>query len=240
MKPLIGITAGRYINPSTKKRDLLGLAETYVQAVLNQGGLPIILPMGIPENELLGIFERLDGMVLSGGGDIDPTLYGQTIGSKLMAMDRDRDKVEIKLTQMAVEDDKPFLAICRGMQVLNVAMGGTMHQDIPTTLPDADLHSYFEGYPRDHIAHQVKIEEDSKLAQILGSPIVATNSLHHQACLDIGDNLEITAFAPDGVIEGIELPDHPFAVGVQWHPECIQEQPEMRQLFTALVEACNK
>ncbi len=239
MKPLIGITVGRYQNPATQQRNLLGLAEAYVQAVLNQGGIPVMVPLGIPETDLLALFERLDGLVLSGGGDIDPTVYGKTIGSKIMAMDRNRDMIEIKLMQLAAGEEKPVLAICRGMQVMNVAMGGTMIQDIDSELPEADKHSYFKGYPRDHIAHSVKVEEDSRLAKILGSPIVKTNSLHHQACDVIGETLEVTAVAPDGIIEGLELPDHPFAVGVQWHPECIQEQPEMRQLFTALVEACN-
>ncbi len=136
---------------------------------------------------------------------------------------------------------KPFFGICRGAQVFNVALGGTLHQDIASDFPEALGHYYIPPeFPREHMAHEVQVEEESLLARCLGAPIVKVNSRHHQSVKDLAPGLDIVARAPDGTVEAIELRGHPFALGVQWHPENLQHQPEMRALFVKFIRAAGK
>lgn len=235
-RPLIGITTHRR-DSDEGKRDVFGLMTTYADAVRHNGGLPVMVPLGLDESELADLFARLDGFVFSGGGDIKPERFGAAIHATMYGIDDDRDRVEFTLVRWAIKEEKPFLGICRGTQVMNVALGGTLFGDIASEAPGAQKHNYFPGYPRTHIAHPVSVSEDTLLARALGTPIVNTNSLHHQSVKEVAPGLEVVAQAPDGIIEAVELPGHPFALGVQWHPECLQHQPEMRQLFQALVHA---
>jgi putative glutamine amidotransferase len=151
-----------------------------------------------------------------------------------------RDAIELPLLRAAVDMNKPLFGICRGLQVMNVALGGTLYTHIADQLPNALQHDWQQGYPRTHLAHPVRVEEVTRLAEILGAPLVQVNSLHHQGIKDLAPNLKATAFAPDGLIEGIELPDHRFALAVQWHPEWMAEHEEMRKLFKAFVESTKR
>lgn len=238
MKPLIGITTHRRDSDEGQK-DVFGLMVPYVESVRRNGGLPVMIPLGLDESELRELFGRIDGFVFSGGGDIDPALLGIEHHEKMYGCDSDRDRVELNLIRWAVKEEKPFLGICRGTQVMNVALGGTLYGDIASQSPRPLKHDYFPGYPRNHVAHPVSISEETTLARIIGAPIAEVNSLHHQAIKDAAPGVEVAARAPDGIVEAIEVPGHKFAVGVQWHPEWLQDRAEMRELFAELVRAAS-
>jgi len=239
--PLIGITGYRSLPYGPLARFTFNLNESYVRAVQAAGGLPVIIPPVLKEDELHELFMRLDGLLLSGGDDIDPALFGQARHRATVGVSEERDRAELALTRWALAEDKPLLAICRGIQVMNVATGGTLVQDIHAQIPDAAAHSFSDDTPRDHIAHTVAVEAASRLAHILGKTTVATNSWHHQSCQAPGQGIVYTAWAPDGVVEGAEAPGHHFAVAVQWHPEeMFHERTDMLTLFRALVEASEK
>jgi len=154
-------------------------------------------------------------------------------------VDPKRDSVELKMVQSAALDGKPFLGICRGCQVLNVALGGTLYTHIPDQLPDALDHDY-PGNMRTVLVHEVKLKEGTRIAEIHGEPILNVNSLHHQGLKDIASSLRVAGCAPDGLVEAIELPDHPFGLAVQWHPEWLTDQESTRNLFRKFVEASTK
>ncbi|MGH2521743.1 MAG: gamma-glutamyl-gamma-aminobutyrate hydrolase family protein, partial [Anaerolineales bacterium] len=202
------------------------------------GGIPLMIPLTLDEGDLLEVYQRLDGLLVPGGGDIDPLRYGAERHTKTDDVDPNRDRIEISLTQQALHGGKPFFGICRGAQVFNVALGGTLYQDIPSDFAEPLGHLYIPPeFPRDHLAHEVQVAEESLLARCLGSPIVRVNSRHHQAVKDLAPGLEVVARASDGIVEAIELPGHPFALGVQWHPENITAQPEMLHLFVQFIQA---
>lgn len=237
MKPLIGITVHRR-NSDIGNNDLLALMPQYVDSVRHNGGLPVMVPLGLDDDELRDLFERLDGFIVSGGGDMQPELCGAEAHESIYGIDQDRDRIEMNLVKWAVAEEKPFLGICRGVQVMNVALGGTLYGDIAAHAPNNPLkHNWFPGFPRTMLAHPIVVAEETRLAQILGAPIVEVNSLHHQAIKDAAPTVEVAAQAPDGIIEAIEVPNHKFALGVQWHPEWLQDQPAMRALFGELVKA---
>lgn len=238
-KPLIGLTAERWSSGYQPAPDsnVQGVLRTYVEALLGAGALPVVIPLGLSDEDRKALVARLDGVVLPGGGDIDPAVYGQEPHPALSDVDPLRDSLELSLARDAAQSDLPLLAVCRGIQVLNVALGGTLVQDIPSQVPDALKHSFrLVDAPREHLAHAVKVSEGSRLAAILGTPITSVNSRHHQSIDKVAPGLEVVAHAPDGVIEGVELPAHPFLIGVQWHPENLQAIPEMKRLFVRFVE----
>ena len=212
-------------------------ANTYIEAVRNNGGIPILIPGGLSEDHLRELFQRLDGIVFMGGDDIEPSLYNGHMHKTVSGIDQERDYIEITLLRWAAEKDKPFLGICRGLQVMNVALGGTLVVDIPSEVPNAASHPHVKGDPRTRLKHKIQINEDTRLAHIMGTPIIEVNSLHHQSAKDIAHGVAVTAKAPDGVVEALEIPEHRFGLGVQWHPEDLQDRAEMRSLFKALVEA---
>jgi len=236
--PVIGITGRTDQSARSSDVPLFVITPTYVQAVELGGGAPVVIPPHLKETLLRAIFEHLDGLLLSGGGDILPAFFGEEDSGLVRLVDERRDRVEIALAQWALAEGLPLLAICRGIQVLNVAAGGTLIQDIPTQVPDALLHGDAAGRPLSVIAHTVEVAAGSRLAALVGTGELGVSSAHHQAARVVGAGLVITAHAPDGVIEGLEAPDHPFCVGVQWHPEAmVESQPVMRRLFEGLVEA---
>jgi putative glutamine amidotransferase len=238
-RPLIGITASSIEQRGPAFGEVYVLTRKYAEGVLRAGGVPVIVPYNLDEASLQILFERLDGLLLSGGGDIDPAIYGETPHPATNEIEFDRDRVELTLARWVVEKEKPFLAICRGIQVLNVALGGTLVQDIPSEVPDALEHSFERGIvERGYHAHPVKIAADSRLAQVMQTEIAQTNSWHHQAIKRAASKLQVTAYAPDGVIEAVEVLGCRFAIGVQWHPEWLfEDQPEHRRLFEGLVAA---
>lgn len=236
--PLIGITTSRVLNKSNIY--VMSTPEAYVQAVYHAGGLPVLIPLGIADADLEAMLERLDGVLFTGGGDVAPERYGGQPHPRVYDVDLDRDRVELKLVKLAVERQMPFLGICRGFQVINVALGGTLYEDILDQHAGALKHDYFPGYPRDQLTHPVKITSGSRLAEMLGLTEVEVNSLHHQGVRQVSPELSLTAQAPDGIPEAVELPGHPFGLAVQWHPEWLQAYAPMRSLFEAFVGAAKK
>lgn len=234
--PLIGITTSRlqtkYGFPAH------AVAEKYVQALANAGSAPLLIPLSLAEEQLEAILARLDGILFTGGGDIHPARYGALQDGLSNSVDEDRDRVELFLLQRVVERALPFLGICRGFQLVNVGLGGTLYSDILAQRPDSSRHDYFPDYPRDLLAHTVSVVAGSRLGAILGADEVTVNSLHHQGLKDLAPGLAIGATAPDGLVEGLEVTGYPFGLAVQWHPEWLQAHLPMRNLFKNFVEAC--
>ena len=240
-RPRIVITAGS--NPGTTNHTWLRF--DYLHAVSKARGLPSIVASGFTNpleeaKQLAGeILDNCDGLMLSGGTDVDPELFGEVPHTALGRVDGPRDPFEITLAREAVRRDMPVLGICRGLQVLNVAMGGTLIQDIPSDVPGAARHE--AGENRVEIAHEVAIEPGSKLAELLSATRVGVNSFHHQAAKRIGDGLTVSASSPDGIVEGLEMRGRSFVVAVQWHPENFwKTSPVFDGLFTGFVEAARR
>ncbi len=234
-KPLIGITT--YNAKNSYGRDISAVQHTYIRAVTQAGGIPILIPAILPSNDLNDLYNRLQGILFSGGGDISLKYFAGAQHPSIHQVDEARDVTEISLLRQSVENQKPFLAICRGIQVMNVAMGGTLHTHIPDQVSNSLKHDNEEFKI---IAHPVNIAEDSKMAEIFGETLLHVNSLHHQGIKDLASNLRIVGHAPDGVIEAVEIADHPYAIGVQWHPEWLTDQPAMQKLFKSFVDAAGK
>lgn len=232
-RPRIAITMGFREEPLPAHE----LPDGYVRAVVAAGGLPWPVPSVEGDPLVEALLAEADGLLLTGGGDLDPAWYGQLPHPRLRRVTPRRDRLELTLTRAALQAGKPILAICRGVQVLNVAAGGTLVQDIESQVPGALQHD--QTAPRDYPTHPVEVAAGTRLAALLGSGTVRVNSLHHQAVAGVAPGFVAAAHAPDGVIEAIELADpRRFAVGVQWHPEALWERdPRFLALFRALVEA---
>ena len=231
-RPLIGITIGY----SPDDREIFQLRDDYVRSVETAGGLPLVLAPGRPEDAAL-LLDRLDGLLLTGGADVGPHIYGAEQHPTVVRVLPERDAFELALVRESLSRDLPLLAICRGHQVLNVATGGTLVQDIPSELESTVDHDP-EG-ERWHRAHGVRVLPGTRLRAILERDEVAVNSFHHQAVKDVGQGLVVSARATgDGVIEALERPDSRFVLGVQWHPEAFWDKGGTFQpLFEALVRA---
>lgn len=238
IRPLIGLTTAQRPEPGGAT-SFVGMRETYIAAIADAGGLPVLVPPGA-DATLRSTFERLDGLLLPGGVDIDPDRFGESPHARLETVETARDELELVLCRWALGEEKPLLGICRGIQVMNVAAGGTLWQDIPAQRPSPiDHRPINRGLPRDHIAHEAIVEPGTLLARAVGSGPLPVNSWHHQAINAAGRGLVVTALAPDGVIEGVEMPGHRFALGVQFHPEDLYQGNErLRSLFVAFVAAC--
>ena len=234
MQPLIGITTNQSHN--VYWQPTIMLMQSYVNAVIQAGGIPVLIPSLIPEDGWKAVYTRLDGILFSGGGDIGIEHSPGEPHPRINDVDLPRDSIEFNFAQAAALDGKPFLGICRGCQVINVALGGMLYTHIPDQLPNALDHDY-PGNKRTVLVHEVKIEEGTRVAEIYGEPIIKVNSLHHQGLKDIASPLRMAGHAPDGLVEAIELPDHPFGLAVQWHPEWLTDQESTRNLFRKFVEA---
>ncbi len=227
-RPLIGIT--------TYHRDLYGLFQLpgeYVDAVRRAGGIPVLLAPG--EAHLDQLLEQCDGIILSGGGDVDPSLYGGTAHEKIYSTDLERDQYEIDLTRLTLECEMPVFAICRGLQVLNVALGGSLIAHIPDVVGTDVSHQMPPLYPA---KHSVSINESTGLADTMQASHVTIASWHHQAIDRLADGLEVIAHASDGIIEACDLPDYPsWLMAVQWHPEMTAaEDPTQQRIFDAMIQ----
>jgi putative glutamine amidotransferase len=231
-KPLIGITT--YNTKNFYDRDISAVQHTYIRAVTQAGGVPILIPAILPADDLNELYSHLQGILFSGGGDISLKYFAGEQHPSIHEVDEARDVTEISLLQKSVQHEKPFLAICRGLQVMNVALGGTLHTHIPDQIPNSLKHDNQEFTL---ISHPVNLDEESRMAEIFGETLLHVNSLHHQGIKDLASNLRIVGHAPDGVIEAVELPEHPYALGVQWHPEWMTDQPAMQKLFKSFVDA---
>lgn len=230
--PLIGVTPAR--DKSTHK---LTINQDYMDAVIRAGGTPVLLPLLSDQKRLTALLSQLDGLLLSGGEDVSPALYGEEKEAFCGDTDDLRDETEFILCREAVRRDLPVLAICRGVQVLNAALGGTLYQDIASQLPGALVHPR-NDQPKAPV-HGMQIHERTLLFSILGQEKIKVNSRHHQAVKAAAPGLCVNAEAPDGLIEGLEMPGKRFVLGVQWHPESLSEKhPEAQALFDALVRSC--
>jgi putative glutamine amidotransferase len=238
VKPVIGITCDVH-QPAPGRSDWWYQVNAYFRAVRKAGGLPLMLPLLESEEEAAAVIARLDGLLLSGGGDPDPALFGEDPIRQLGTIQPERDTAELSLARAALTADLPLLGICRGSQVLAVAGGGTMIQDIPAQVPGAIKHR--QDAPRWYPTHRVEVVEGSLLSRLLGGPELRVNSSHHQAVRDVPAGWVVSARAPDGVVEAIEIPQRRFALAVQWHPEAMydSERPAHGELFRALVEAAS-
>jgi len=244
MRPIIGIT-------TTNLKALSGIpaavpdswvmSTRFILAPTMAGGVPWMIPLLEHEDDLRAVYERLDGILIPGGADVDPEAYGAPRHEDCQRSDPPRDRVEVQLIRWAMEDGKPVLGLCRGIQLINIARGGTLHQDLAAEYAGAAKHDYFpdQGFERDALTHDVSLVPGSRLAEIYGASVIRVNSMHHQAVKDIGAGLEVTARSvDDDVIEGLEMPAHPFMVGVQWHPEALAVNDVVtRRLFEEFIDA---
>lgn len=237
--PIIGVTCTDIKPDHVRRPPRLGQNQTYLQALTRAGAAPLLIPH-LADNVLLRtLYELTDGLLLPGGGDVAPARYGESPHEKCGPASPARDETELTLTRWAMDEGKPLLAICRGIQVLNVALGGSLYQDIATLVPGARKHNWHPDYPRDHLSHLIDVTPQTRLARILEQTTLPVNSLHHQALKDVAPGLRVVAHAPDNVIEAVEANGHPFALGVQWHPEELaSSDTRAQQLFSALVKAC--
>jgi putative glutamine amidotransferase len=245
MKPLIGITSNRTTDPSRQANQGLALsdqtiqhvADDYVKAIERAGGIPVIIPVYEQSGNYSKLLRSLDGLLFTGGSDIDPSYYNAKRSDKIGAVDAGRDRHELALIGEALRSTTiPVLAICRGCQLLNVAGGGTLYQDLPSEREGSANHSYAGLSPKHEAVQQVTIEKETKLHAIVGTDRLAVNSFHHQAAKTVGPQFSVTATADDGTIEGIEMKGDRFVLGVQWHPELMHDtDAAAAALFEAFV-----
>lgn len=240
--PLIGITpdsvSSRARAPGVKREPLIVLQERYARAVLEAGGVPLILPISSSRMVLRQISDRLDGILISGGNfDIHPRLYREEPMETLGQIKEERTRFELGLISLALERDLPVLGVCGGAQAINIALGGSLYQDIADQIPNAGEHQ--QGTLKERGGHRIKIHEGTKLKRIVGRDNIEVNTTHHQAVKKPGRGLIVNATAEDGVIEGIESQGHSFVLGVQWHPEFLTHRDILqRKIFAAFISSC--
>lgn len=235
--PLIGVTTSV---TAERYPERAYVNASYLNAVQQAGGVPVPLAPQHDAKARATLRTLLDGVLLTGGGDVDPARFGESPHPTVSDVSPARDALELELTHWALEHGRPLLAICRGLQVLNVALGGSLHQDIASE-PGSPLDHSQKALQQTHRSrpvHHVKVQEGSRLAQILGALELDVNSFHHQALRTLGRGLTPVAWSPDGIVEGAEMPDGGrFVVGVQWHPEdLVDHDAAARNLFAALVD----
>ena len=240
--PLIGVTTSITVG---KNPERAYVNSAYLLAVQEAGGIPVPIPPQLEPTAREELFARCDGFLLTGGGDLDPAAFNEPPHPTLYEVAPQRDRLEFALVHRAVDARRPLLAVCRGIQVLNVALGGSLYQDVGTD-PGTQIQHQQEqdGKPRDEPTHPVKVVAGSRLAHVLGATELLVNSMHHQAVKAPGKGLVPVAFAPDMLVEGVEWEDAEtdrFLLGVQWHPEELtRKDPTARRLFGLLVEASRK
>lgn len=236
-KPLIGITST--VNTEANGNTFSRAYVPIVTAVARAGGLPVVITPGLAMDVLRALYDRVDGILLPGGGDVQPALYHAEQHPATIRIVPERDETELQLVRWAVEDDRPLFGICRGHQVMNVALGGTLVQDIPSQLNTTLMHDQSDVKPRGEATHEVTIDASSCLAKLLGKTVLRVNSLHHQSNDRPGECVRFSAQAADEVNEALEIPDRRFALSVQWHPENMVNDTDAQALFSAFVRASN-
>lgn len=233
MVPIIGVTA------SPKEQDLC-VSIDYINAITKFGGIPLIIPY-LREDLIDAVALRIDGLLLTGGGDIDPTLFGEEPIPGLGNIMPDRDAFEISLVKKMLELNKPILGICRGIQILNIAIGGDMYQDIYSQSDNTPL-QHNQLAPRSHASHFVQVKEGTRLSEIVWTETLKVNSFHHQAVRTVPNPFQVCAIASDGTIEAIESKSHSFAIGLQWHPEGLLQKNDLAStaILETFIRACEK
>lgn len=235
-KPVIGLSCS-YEKDEHNHRIFLN--HSYLNAIRHFGGIPVVLPSEGNADELEYLVSQCDGILLTGGMDIEPELYGEEKWNDTVATTPDRDRSESLIFRLAEERDLPILGICRGIQMMNVYFGGTLYQDIPTQAPSEVNHSMKPPYQR--IGHNCVITPTSPLHTLTGRDVIGVNSFHHQSIKDIAPGFAVMGRCEDGIIEAIWNPHKKFIWGVQWHPEQIWEiEDSSAQLFIAFIDACKE
>ena len=238
--PLIAIVCNQELtnNPAEPRIDEVN--THYTRAILNQGGIPFLIPVEFPLGDISLIFEMFDGLLLIGGEDVAIERFGGRSHESVSVPNLERDEIEIELTRLAMAKDFPLLGICRGTQVMNVAMGGSLITDIPSQCPHALLHQRPKDAPPDLVPeHPVRLLPNTMLRAIYETGSLKVNSYHHQAVDRLADCFRPAAYCEDGISEAYEAPDRRFVAGIQWHPERMQDRPDQRKLFRAFVQACS-
>ncbi len=240
-RPVIGVTTQTLEEIPDELPRCWIMSQRYVKTLIGSGAIPWIIPLLDDEATLRAIYDRVDGIFLPGGVDIDPDSYNEARTPACGRVDPDRDRTEIMISNWAMKDGKPILAVCRGAQLLSVAAGGSLYQDVTIEYPGAIKHDYWPKSgvsTRQDLVHDVSVVPNTRLDRILGTSEFRVNSMHHQGIKNLPQNLVANAFAPDGLIEGVEAKEDEFVVGVQWHPEDLADKdPQMRKLFDAFVDA---
>lgn len=236
MKPLIGVAGSTGINQFGSPVTII--PQAYIEAVEKAGGIPVILPVSRESRNVEAMVDRVKGLVLPGGADMDPSFYNQNAMAGLVEVDKELDTFQMAMFNRAFELKMPVLAICRGCQVVNVALGGQLYQDIPTFFPDSKL-THMQKTLHFDTDHDVKFENGSRLHHLFGKK-TRINSRHHQSIKQPGKGIEITAFSPDGVIEAAQHKDLPIDL-IQWHPELmLKKNNDMLPLFQHFMENCRQ
>jgi len=234
LKPLIGITAD--FDSAGPRAPHSFLYAEYYEAIRQFGGLPLLIPPYAEPDDLDALIARLDGVVFSGGDDMHPRHYQQQLIPEITLLEPRREQFELALARQLLSQQTPILGICNGIQLLNVAAGGTLFRHLPPDLPELLLHKA----PRPAQAfHRVYLDEGTRLREILGQSSLRTNTFHHQSIDAPGEGVALVGRSVDGVIEAIELPAHRWAIGVQWHPEKMQGDPVQARLFEAFIAAAS-
>jgi putative glutamine amidotransferase len=234
MKPIIGITTFNEVKP---KKTYNLVSNNYVASVQKAGGVPVLIPITSSREDIEAYAEILDGIIFSGGEDVSPMNYNENPLSQVTMISEERDCHELRLFEEVYKRSVPILGICRGIQLINVALGGTLYQDIPSQISGSLGHLPIET-PVHNLYHTVKIEKNTKLFEIFEEETLKVNSFHHQAVRKLGQDLKVTALSKDGIIEAVEGLSERFLVAVQWHPEDLTaHHPEFLKLFNALVDS---
>ena len=233
MRPIIGLTP-----IDDTERDSLWMLPGYMQGLENAGGAGVMLPLTDDPAVLKELVARMDGILLTGGKDVDPGLYGERRESYCGVSSAMRDRMETRLIELALQADKPVFGICRGLQILNAVLGGTLYQDLKEQTGTELTHSMPKPY--DRTIHEVTVLPDTPLAELYGPGPLAVNSRHHQGIKTLAPALKAQAKAPDGLVESVYLPGYRFVQAVQWHPEHRWQAADSREIFSAFVEACEQ
>ena len=234
-KPLIALTP--YFNI---ERDEPYMRPAYLKAIRAAGGIPMILPLDLKEEDIQQIVDTFDGFLFTGGPDIHPFYFGEETQAHCGNVCLRRDRMEILLLKLVMQTGKPVFGICRGIQLLNVALGGDIYQDIPSQFPQDFPIAHVQPFDYAIPSHKVEVLPGTLLEQLTGSNTLNVNSMHHQACRKLAPGLVACGHASGNLIEAVEKPDYPFFLGVQWQPEYLWEQaPAIRQIFEAFVKAAD-
>lgn len=245
MKPVIGITCNYDIKDEVGLVSHMGIAgqkwhfiaDNYIDCVERAGGIPVLIPICANIETVKQMVSRMDGILISGGHDVNPQEYGQNAKGYCGTIIPARDRQDVELTKYVLnETDKPILGICRGIQIMNVATGGTLYQDLE--IEGGFQHHFTDMYPLNAITHEVTIKSGTRIHSIYGKEEIGVNSFHHQAVKDLGEGFTATAVSVDGVTEAIEMEGSRFVAATQWHPEMMYDSEEQFQIFQAFVDAC--